>query len=172
MHIVYSTSVIPMLQLALLVHFWKYCNSLNKATHSLRLTKVFYCIILFTCDTVLNVWLLVISSPDLATFSAALLADFDISLVISPVFFTHSCFCNSSVPYKYTPNIFKQSSNVNVDDFYGFILTMIPRGVGVLSGKVGTEMCRPDRVPFQPFKFCNGPFFKFENWFTYILHFW
>ena len=30
---------------------------------------------------------------------------------------------------------------------------------GVLSGKVGTGMCGPDRVPFRPLRFTNGPFF-------------
>ena len=30
---------------------------------------------------------------------------------------------------------------------------------GVLSGKVGTGMCGPDRVPFLPLRFTNGPFF-------------
>ena len=33
------------------------------------------------------------------------------------------------------------------------------RGGGVLSGKVGTGMCGPDRVLFRPFRFTNGPFF-------------
>ena len=32
-------------------------------------------------------------------------------------------------------------------------------GGGVLSGKVGTEMCGPDRVLFRPLRFTNGPFF-------------
>ena len=32
-------------------------------------------------------------------------------------------------------------------------------GGGVLSGKVGTGMCGPDRVLFQALRFCNGPFF-------------
>ena len=30
---------------------------------------------------------------------------------------------------------------------------------GVLSGKVGTGMCGPDRVLFRPLRFTNGPFF-------------
>ena len=30
---------------------------------------------------------------------------------------------------------------------------------GVLSGKVGTGMCGPDRVLFWPLRFSNGPFF-------------
>ena len=30
---------------------------------------------------------------------------------------------------------------------------------GVLSGKVGTGMCGPDRVLFRPLRFSNGPFF-------------
>ena len=30
---------------------------------------------------------------------------------------------------------------------------------GVLSGKVGTGMCGPDRVLLRPLKFTNGPFF-------------
>ena len=30
---------------------------------------------------------------------------------------------------------------------------------GVLSGKVGTGMCGPDRVLFRALRFCNGPFF-------------
>ena len=30
---------------------------------------------------------------------------------------------------------------------------------GVLSGKVSTGMCGPDRVPFRPLRFTNGPFF-------------
>ena len=30
---------------------------------------------------------------------------------------------------------------------------------GVLSGKVGTGMCGPDRVLLQPLRFTNGPFF-------------
>ena len=33
------------------------------------------------------------------------------------------------------------------------------RGGGVLSGKVGTGMCGPDRVLFRALRFCNGPFF-------------
>ena len=32
-------------------------------------------------------------------------------------------------------------------------------GGGVLSGKVGTGMCGPDRVLFRALRFCNGPFF-------------
>ena len=32
-------------------------------------------------------------------------------------------------------------------------------GGGVLSGKVGTGMCGPDRVPFRPLRFTNGLFF-------------
>ena len=32
-------------------------------------------------------------------------------------------------------------------------------GGGVLSGKVGTRMCGPDRVLFRPLRFSNGPFF-------------
>ena len=35
----------------------------------------------------------------------------------------------------------------------------IIRGGGVLSGKVGTEMCGPDRVLFRPLRFTNGPLF-------------
>ena len=42
---------------------------------------------------------------------------------------------------------------------------------GVLSGKVGTGMCGPDRVLFRPLRFTNGPFFLFENWFKYRLRF-
>ena len=30
---------------------------------------------------------------------------------------------------------------------------------GVLSGKVGTGMCDPDRVPFRSLRFTNRPFF-------------
>ena len=30
---------------------------------------------------------------------------------------------------------------------------------GVLSGKVGTGMCGPDRVLFRALRFCNSPFF-------------
>ena len=33
------------------------------------------------------------------------------------------------------------------------------RGGGVLSGKVGTGMCGPDRVLFRPLRFTNGLFF-------------
>ena len=29
----------------------------------------------------------------------------------------------------------------------------------VLSGKVGTRMCGPDRVPFRPLRFTNGLLF-------------
>ena len=32
-------------------------------------------------------------------------------------------------------------------------------GGGVVSGKVGTGMCGPDRAPFRPLRFTNGPFF-------------
>ena len=32
-------------------------------------------------------------------------------------------------------------------------------GGGVLSVKVGTGMCGPDRVLFRPLRFSNGPFF-------------
>ena len=32
-------------------------------------------------------------------------------------------------------------------------------GGGVLSGKVGTGMCGPDRLLFRPLRFSNGPFF-------------
>ena len=32
-------------------------------------------------------------------------------------------------------------------------------GGGVLTGKVGTGMCGPDRVLFRPLGFSNGPFF-------------
>ena len=32
-------------------------------------------------------------------------------------------------------------------------------GGGVLSGKVGTGMCGPDRVLFRALRFCNGLFF-------------
>ena len=36
----------------------------------------------------------------------------------------------------------------------------VPGGGGrVLSGKVGTGMCGPDRVLFRALRFCNGPFF-------------
>ena len=39
-------------------------------------------------------------------------------------------------------------------------LTKYRTGFGeVLSGKVGTGMCGPDRVPFRPLRFTNGPFF-------------
>ena len=31
---------------------------------------------------------------------------------------------------------------------------------GVLSGNVGTGMCGPDTVLFQPLRFTNGPFFS------------
>ena len=41
---------------------------------------------------------------------------------------------------------------------------------GVLSGKVGTGMCGPDRVLFRSLRFSNGPFL-FENWFRYRSHF-
>ena len=44
-------------------------------------------------------------------------------------------------------------------------------GGGVLSGKVGTGMCGPDRVLFRPLRFTNCPFL-FENWFRYRSHFW
>ena len=43
---------------------------------------------------------------------------------------------------------------------------MISKPGGVLSGKVGMGMCDPDRVPFRPLRFTNGPFL-FENWFRY-----
>ena len=33
-------------------------------------------------------------------------------------------------------------------------------GTGMLlRGKVGTGMCGPDRVPFRPLRFSNGPLF-------------
>ena len=40
-------------------------------------------------------------------------------------------------------------------------LSIVPLkpGGGVLSGKVGTGMCGPDRVLFRALRFCNGPFF-------------
>ena len=39
-------------------------------------------------------------------------------------------------------------------------LTPMPRGGGgLLSGKVGTGMCGPDKVLFRALRFCNGPFF-------------
>ena len=38
-------------------------------------------------------------------------------------------------------------------------------GGGVLSGKVGTGMCGPDRVPFRLLRFTNAPPFLFANWF-------
>ena len=61
--------------------------------------------------------------------------------------------------------------------------TPFARGGGVLSGKVGTGMCGPDRVLFQALRFCNGPFFidigrvfakciiydEFVLWFIYRL---
>ena len=34
-----------------------------------------------------------------------------------------------------------------------------PGGRGVLSGKVGTGMCGPERVLFRSLRFSNGPFF-------------
>ena len=37
-------------------------------------------------------------------------------------------------------------------------------GGGVISGKMGTGMHGPERVPFQPLRFTNDPFL-FENWF-------
>ena len=43
-------------------------------------------------------------------------------------------------------------------------------GVLVLSGKVGTGICGPDRVLFRPLRLTNGPFL-FENWFRYRLRF-
>ena len=30
-------------------------------------------------------------------------------------------------------------------------------------------MCGPDRVPFRPLRFSNGPFFLLENWFRFRL---
>ena len=33
---------------------------------------------------------------------------------------------------------------------------------GLLSGKMGTGMCGPDRVLFQPLRFSNGPFFHLK----------
>ena len=47
----------------------------------------------------------------------------------------------------------------------------LPGSRGVLTGKLGTGMCGPDRVPFRPLRFANGPFFIFENWFRYRSHF-
>ena len=40
----------------------------------------------------------------------------------------------------------------------GIRVTLMPGG-GVLSEKVGTGMCGPDRVLFRALRFCNGPFF-------------
>ena len=34
---------------------------------------------------------------------------------------------------------------------------------GVLNGKVSTQLCGSDRVPFRPLRFTNGPF-SFENY--------
>ena len=34
-------------------------------------------------------------------------------------------------------------------------------------GKVGTETCGTQRVPFRLLRFTNGPFFLLENWFRY-----
>ena len=42
--------------------------------------------------------------------------------------------------------------------FYPRVYGFVPGG-GVLSGKVGTGMCGPDRVLFRTLRFCNGPFF-------------
>ena len=37
-----------------------------------------------------------------------------------------------------------------------FALGNSPGGGGVLSGKVGTGMCGPDRVLFRALRFCNA----------------
>ena len=39
----------------------------------------------------------------------------------------------------------------------------INRGGGVLSGKVGTGMCGPDRMPFRLPRFTNGLFFYLKT---------
>ena len=50
-------------------------------------------------------------------------------------------------------SIFYSVSN----QFFNRPISSYPGG-GVLSGKVGTEMCGPDRVLFRPLRFSNGPF--------------
>ena len=45
------------------------------------------------------------------------------------------------------------------------------RGKGVLSGKVGMEMCGPNRVSFWPFRYTNDAPVLFENWFRYNVGF-
>ena len=46
-----------------------------------------------------------------------------------------------------------------IHGIYFCIFTRGGGGGGVLSGKVGTGMCGPDRVLFRPLRFTNGPFF-------------
>ena len=51
---------------------------------------------------------------------------------------------------------------VNAHKFVCFTLSKTLRhlpGGGVLSGKVGTGMCGPDRVLFRALRFIIGPFF-------------
>ena len=47
------------------------------------------------------------------------------------------------------------------DAYYVISMVLILVGIpgGVLSGKVGTGMCGPDRVLFRALRFTNGPFF-------------
>ena len=46
----------------------------------------------------------------------------------------------------------------------GIVLKAVEKARGVLSGKVGTGMCGPDRVLFGLSGFAMAPFL-FENWF-------
>ena len=46
---------------------------------------------------------------------------------------------------------------IRIGDCGPIVVENVPGGV--LSGKVGTGMCGPDRVLFRALRFCNGPFF-------------
>ena len=52
--------------------------------------------------------------------------------------------------------------------YYYYIVhsKLTTRGGGVLSEKVDSGMCGPDRVLFRPLRFSNSPIL-FENWFRY-----
>ena len=63
--------------------------------------------------------------------------------------------CENRIVLKSLPFHFTSSSTIQ-----SMLLSYIYNFPGgVLSGKVGTGMCGPDRVLFRALRFCNGPFF-------------
>ena len=115
-------------------------------------------VVYVNCLTKSSLGLLVIALHPLSNYCIPAI----IGPILDPIFIefeTRTC-TNPQLQWILSPGSehYSHSFEISIEVLRYRQTTTTPGG-GVLSGKVGTGMCGPDRVLFRALRFCNGPFF-------------